>query len=71
MWKLLPYGGALVHAFAGTWPVFMAADPAHPVNWLSLGAQVLGPGLAEVALVALIMAACTPKEAVLPLDVRS
>ena len=53
MWRILPYAG-VVHAFAGSWTTLMAATPANPANLCSLGFQVLGPGLAELAVAVLI-----------------
>ncbi len=71
MWRILPYAGALVHAFAGSWTTLMAATPANPANLCSLGFQVLGPGLAELAVAVLITMACSPRETVLPVDIRA
>jgi hypothetical protein len=68
MWKLLAYCGVVGHALAGTWPMFGAVGPAEPVCWLALTVQMLGPGLLEVAIAVLVVAASTPKEAVLSFE---
>ena len=68
MGKIFALGGAFAHIAAGTWPLITATAQNQAVDWLSVAAHVMGPGLLSAALAVAVCLAYRPPEVLLPIE---